>query len=750
MANNHLIVLNYGFATIIKLLVVFRKSYQITFTITIRLMSLLFGIKSSITKRFLYKVSELRTKNGLSFCIKYMKSVRLHITRYMCGNPLLVNNSRVSLIAGFPKHFLFLKEIIDLKNPIKLRGILTLLYFTRSIIPTKEEDKKIIPDYSSITNKYTGRDYSIPMYFISYWYTKNFGNNFLSIPKFDNSLHYISSKGSPFGPATISGPFALFYMIEFGQSMLTNFLKLVGESAYTQLFGNYIKELMQDHRLMTPGKVIGSLGKTSIVKDPELKRRVIAMLDYNSQLLLRPIHDDLLKLLSKLPQDRTYTQDPHNNWKPRGNRFWSLDLTAATDRFPIDLQEKVISTIYQNREFASAWRNILIDRDFSYEEGKYVKYSVGQPMGAYSSWATFTLTHHLVVAWAAKLSGLDNFNNYIILGDDIVINHDTVAQNYIAVMNKLGVEISLQKTHVSFNTYEFAKRWIRKGTEISPLPLRGILSNINKPLVVLQQLMIYLHRNNTLFTGNTLGLVSLIYNKVKIGRRYFSISSTTKSCYDFYHILRYAYGYATPYELRNYLISKGIPAYFVCSEKLIPSFMRELLILGLSKQAKAIGDETKYLFENFINQFDYENFDKKKLRYHYLTHALNNRVKALSAEVKKLLRSTDSDLIDAMVSMRVEKVEKIVSLHRDKAQSVAQLDKLWKSSINSLKLINETNYENHNISYFTTNPGLKPWVDYFLSGLNNPKEKLSLLKDGFYTNPNEVLQEFDEDLDQEW
>jgi hypothetical protein len=102
-------------------------------------------------------------------------------------------------------------------------------------------------------------------------------------------------------------------MIEFGQSMLTNFLKLVGESAYTQLFGNYIKELMQDHRLMTPGKVIGSLGKTSIVKDPELKRRVIAMLDYNSQLLLRPIHDDLLKLLSKLPQDRTYTQDPHNN-----------------------------------------------------------------------------------------------------------------------------------------------------------------------------------------------------------------------------------------------------------------------------------------------------------------------------------------------------------------------------------------------------------------------------------------------------
>jgi hypothetical protein len=44
---------------------------------------------------------------------------------------------------------------------------MTLLYFTRSIIPTKEEEKKVIPDLSSITDKYKGKDYSIPMYFIN-------------------------------------------------------------------------------------------------------------------------------------------------------------------------------------------------------------------------------------------------------------------------------------------------------------------------------------------------------------------------------------------------------------------------------------------------------------------------------------------------------------------------------------------------------------------------------------------------------
>jgi hypothetical protein len=56
------------------------------------------------------------------------------------------------------------------------------------------------------------------------------------------------------------------------------------------------------------------------------------------------------------------------------------------------------------------------------------------------------------------LCGLHNFDQYIILGDDIVIKNDAVAKTYIEVMTKLGVEISLNKTHVSVDTYEFAKR----------------------------------------------------------------------------------------------------------------------------------------------------------------------------------------------------------------------------------------------------------------------------------------------------
>jgi hypothetical protein len=62
------------------------------------------------------------------------------------------------------------------------------------------------------------------------------------------------------------------------------------------------------------------------------------------------------------------------------------------------------------------------------------------------------------VYFCARLNGFKTFNQYIILGDDIVIKNDNVAKTYIEVMEGLGVEISVQKTHKSLTTYEFAKR----------------------------------------------------------------------------------------------------------------------------------------------------------------------------------------------------------------------------------------------------------------------------------------------------
>jgi hypothetical protein len=62
------------------------------------------------------------------------------------------------------------------------------------------------------------------------------------------------------------------------------------------------------------GTCTGKTGQISFVKDPECKLRLIAMLDYTSQLYLKPIHNILFKKLKNIPMDRTFTQDPKHHF----------------------------------------------------------------------------------------------------------------------------------------------------------------------------------------------------------------------------------------------------------------------------------------------------------------------------------------------------------------------------------------------------------------------------------------------------
>jgi len=103
-------------------------------------------------------------------------------------------------------------------------------------------------------------------------------------------------------------------------------------------------------------------------------------------------------------------------------------------------------------------------------KGVDYKYEVGQPMGAYSSWAMLAITHHVLVQVAAVRAGLTGFSDYAVLGDDIVIANDAVASEYLKIMEYLGVSINLSKSLESDRFLEFAKRWIGpNGVRITPI-----------------------------------------------------------------------------------------------------------------------------------------------------------------------------------------------------------------------------------------------------------------------------------------
>lgn len=86
--------------------------------------------------------------------------------------------------------------------------------------------------------------------------------------------------------------------------------------------------------------------KLAHLSDKEGKTRTIAMLDWWSQTVLRRYHQDQMRILKRIPSDFTY-QGNSCEWLSHGTGdYYSFDLTNATDRFPVELQQVVISAMY--------------------------------------------------------------------------------------------------------------------------------------------------------------------------------------------------------------------------------------------------------------------------------------------------------------------------------------------------------------------------------------------------------------------
>jgi hypothetical protein len=273
------------------------------------------------------------------------------------------------------------------------------------------------------------------------------------------------------------------------------------------------------------GKKVGStwnqfLGKLGFKKEAAGKVRVFAMVDCFTQWLMEPLHKAIFQALRVIPQDGTHDQvkplerliERQRKLRETGERpgvvrskplpprirprlrpstygLFSFDLSAATDRLPLVFQKVLLSPILSSWG-AEVWGSLLVARDYLFARkdelglrGGSVKYSTGQPMGALSSWAMLALTHHCIVQWAwyrvcRRGHGIWTwYQDYAVLGDDVVILGDLVAREYVKLMTALGVEISMHKSLVSKSGLglEFAKRTFLRGEDVSAVPLAEVL-----------------------------------------------------------------------------------------------------------------------------------------------------------------------------------------------------------------------------------------------------------------------------------
>lgn len=219
-------------------------------------------------------------------------------------------------------------------------------------------------------------------------------------------------------------------------------------------------------------KFTPTLGRIGFKVEPAGKLKNFALVDPFTQWIFNPLWKAILDILSKIPQDGTLNQmKPIRRLlkdRPQGP-YCSYDLSAATDRLPVVIQAQILA-VFLGTHVANMWKTLLVGRPYIARNKELgidagnLYYAAGQPMGALTSWGMLAFTHHFLVQWSAHRAevtlGTEWFEDYAILGDDIVIANKHVASEYVKVCALIGVEIGLVKSLLSKSgkALEFAKR----------------------------------------------------------------------------------------------------------------------------------------------------------------------------------------------------------------------------------------------------------------------------------------------------
>lgn len=244
---------------------------------------------------------------------------------------------------------------------------------------------------------------------------------------------------------------------------------------YDQSFGSFWNPDEDPLQFDVAGRIAG------LTKDRGLKKRYIAnphrLLQMATSRLQNAANRTLEGLEVSLVHDQSLSEDWIVGQLEKGKRIWSLDLSSATDNFPLWYQEEVARKLFPHLDAdINLWLDIcsllwelpitdkqqdaLLAEKYSHLSPslrpKYtesVRYTKGQPMGTAPSFAIFTLSH---IALLYSLGGTTE--NFRVVGDDVVISCGKLAYDYQHYMKLLGVAISTSKSIFNSTRAEFAGR----------------------------------------------------------------------------------------------------------------------------------------------------------------------------------------------------------------------------------------------------------------------------------------------------
>jgi hypothetical protein len=264
------------------------------------------SLKADAAQYFCIIQKSINTQ-GLKETLKWIKAVRLSFTRYLAGCPL-ERLEGVSLNKhGLPEKFYFLHKYALRGTHLEKRFLLTLLTASRALTLDPEGDlEPIISPWKGTLPEDIGR------------FSKS-GRKSLGLRKiqwFWKQPHP-SAKSGPNGHAILTSSFdadqlwlekeslgndLLRSLETIGGPSLTMRIRMLASTVGDHSFSHYFKKAFKLKETKH------CLRRLTYISDKEGKTRTIAIFDYWSQSVLKPLHNSLMRLLHRIPEDCTFNQ----------------------------------------------------------------------------------------------------------------------------------------------------------------------------------------------------------------------------------------------------------------------------------------------------------------------------------------------------------------------------------------------------------------------------------------------------------
>lgn len=444
-----------------------------------------FSIPKRIYVPIIKKIDNWRRCSGEGWTVDRLKAIKLDVIRHRAGMPpvstWIARNS-----SYFKGEFGALEKWMSLNDSRFSRGIQLLqiytLFYAKGITPKQEEkfvtavvSEPPLPSIISFSNDVIDRGYDLLPVKVKY----------LDVGKCQPLVDMLPSpnKRSPLPKSSVPEEEGIVDSLKFlfeTQEGFSHYIKYKHSHYYDLLGGLWDVLIDPENRVNNKGifdplQKHGSflVGRIGLIQEAGYKLRAVANPGRVFQRVLEPFGKRIYSYLSSLPFDCTFDQTKAipvlQEALSHGKTIHSIDLSDATSYFPLALQDHLLRKMFPDIE-VNLFSDLSQASWFMPHRGE-ISWRRGQPLGLYPSFGAFALTH------GTLLLGLLNKewnNQFFVLGDDVVILDDQLAQDYYQCLSLLGCPVSVPKSLHSNSICEFGGKIITSSTVISQYKWRDI------------------------------------------------------------------------------------------------------------------------------------------------------------------------------------------------------------------------------------------------------------------------------------